>query len=65
MRPARSVRSVVLSKVPRSVIMSNELDIKNYFEYAKSLTLKAGEVSQVVFFLLFGEILTEIIEYRY
>lgn len=44
-------RSVVLSKVSgsaivsESTIMSSELDIKNYFEFVKELTLKAGEVS--------------------
>lgn len=38
-------RSVVLSKVSGSAIMLSELDIKNYFEFAKELTLKAGEVS--------------------
>ncbi|CAD1479279.1 unnamed protein product, partial [Heterotrigona itama] len=37
-------RSVVLSKASGSVTMSNELDIKNYFEHAKDLTLKAGEI---------------------
>ncbi|XP_031370369.1 inositol monophosphatase 2-like [Apis dorsata] len=37
-------RSVVLSKVSGSAIMLSELDIKNYFEYAKELTLKAGEI---------------------
>lgn len=37
--------------------MSSELDIQNYFEHAKDLTLKAGEVSQVAIILpYFGEI---------
>nr|XP_033201481.1 inositol monophosphatase 3-like isoform X1 [Bombus vancouverensis nearcticus] len=37
-------RSVVLSKASGSAIMSSELDIRNYFEFAKELILKAGEV---------------------
>lgn len=41
-------RSVALSKASASVIMSSELDIRNYFEFAKELTLKAGEVSPTI-----------------
>ncbi|XP_017760466.1 PREDICTED: inositol monophosphatase 2-like [Eufriesea mexicana] len=37
-------RSVALSKASASVIMSSELDIRNYFEFAKELALKAGEI---------------------
>ncbi|KAF3424165.1 hypothetical protein E2986_12307 [Frieseomelitta varia] len=44
MRPERSVRSVVLWKASESVTMSSELDIRSYFECAKGLTLKAGEI---------------------
>ncbi|CAK9813469.1 Inositol monophosphatase 3 [Anthophora plagiata] len=36
--------SVVPSKASESVIMSNEIDIRNYIEFAKELTLKAGEI---------------------
>ncbi|XP_053990409.1 uncharacterized protein LOC128882707 [Hylaeus volcanicus] len=37
-------RSVVRLKASQSVTMTSEQDIKNYFELAKELTLKAGEV---------------------
>ncbi|XP_017790216.1 PREDICTED: inositol monophosphatase 2-like [Habropoda laboriosa] len=36
--------SVVPSKASESAIMSSELDIRNYIEFAKELTLKAGEI---------------------
>lgn len=37
-------RLVILSKASAPVIMSNELNYTNYFECAKELTLKAGEI---------------------
>ncbi|XP_043263918.1 inositol monophosphatase 2-like [Colletes gigas] len=37
-------RSVTRLKASASATMSSELDIKNYFEFAKELTLEAGEI---------------------
>nr|XP_050857104.1 uncharacterized protein LOC127066894 [Vespula vulgaris] len=38
-----SNRTVILSKVSFSTIMANDQDIEKYFEFAKNLTLKAGQ----------------------